>query len=95
MSAECKPPQTIAPLHPGKLYSPNSEIIHTNLYSDEQLRQLDEHQWDKVNRGTLDSAMEEFLSHGQHTQINTKMEGILDYFQNVCNYSKYKMNSNG
>ena len=78
-SAECKPPQTIAPLHPGKLYSPNSEIIHTNLYSDEQLRQLDEHQWDKVNRGTLDSAMEEFLSHGQHTQINTKMEGILNH----------------
>ena len=91
-STMCSPPQTIAPLHPGKLYHPNSEIIHTNLYSQEQLSQLELHQWESETRGLLSDELQELLIRENNRNPGTGIEGVLSRI--ISRLTKSESNSN-
>ena len=89
-STDCNPPQIVSPLHPGKLYKTKMSLIHTNLYTEKQINDLENAQWSTIENKVLINELEEILQNGLRISPGSNIEDLLRSL-----ISKTSINSQG
>ena len=77
-STACKPPQKLQPLHPGLLYKADTSIIHSNLYSKDQLDALDDLQWKENKNSKVTSQLLHYVEDMKNKHPELEFEQFLD-----------------
>ena len=79
---QCRPPQELNPMYVGRLYKANAMTIRAELYSKEQIKSIQNKQWEGVREEVLERNMEKLAfeggkGKGEYKNIRRLITGVV------------------